>query len=236
MNAEKYAALGCRRGEDESLTSWLLAGPIGAEACDLPKSTIPVESALYCPACYVIEASRRRWYTRESWGPQGVVCTTHDLPLLRFDTPPKSLRSRRWPSILREEFRALGAWFQRGCGGEIGRAITHSVRARTDSRVAYSSAWAAAQWHLWAEGWPVPFAPRPSNGAQLLPRFQFDRLALMAISRRVYVALESGQQAVWGPLPIRLLTLKWLENRVAPMRQHLALCFRAADSAYSRGA
>lgn len=219
MNAENIAALGWRRGDGESLYSWLRAGPLGLKVVDYPVWPGPIDgAALYCPACRVEEAGRRRWYTRGDWPPQAVVCTTHALPLLRFDTPPARLCSRRWSPSLRAEFRALGIWTQQGCGGAFGNLITRAVCARTDPSAAYSSAWAAAQWHLWSVGWPVPYAPRLQSCGPLSPQFQFDRLALMAIVRHLCVAMEAGHGTLWPSLHLRSRVFRWLERRTGAMR------------------
>ena len=228
MSSEEWAALGCCRGHGESLGSWLRAGPLGAQGLSGLASSPPANGDLYCPACHLDEAGRRRWYTREDWSRQSVVCATHALPLLRCEAPPATLRSRRWPVALREEFRALASWTQQGGGGEIGRAITRAVSARSDPRVAYSRAWAEAQWQLWARGWPVPAAPRPvDRGGVLAPWHQVDRLALLAITYRVSLARETGQSPGWRTLPIRARVLRWLQGRAGPM----ADCFRAMDGA-----
>lgn len=228
MNAKSMAALGCRRGIGESLSSWLRAGPLGLQTAKLSACPTPIDGALYCPACRLEEAGRRRWYTREDWPSQGVVCTTHALPLLRFETPPVRLYGRRWSASLRAEFRALGVWTQQGSGGEIGRAIIRALCARTDPQVAYSRAWAEAQWHLWLTGWPVPDAPRLPSRGPLSPLFQFDRLALMAIAHRVYIAREGEQGTMWPVLHIRPRVFCWLEKRIGPME--IASCFRPVRS------
>lgn len=229
MNTEGWAALGCRRGPGESLASWLRAGPLGTQAVEQFTATPSIGGDLYCPACRLDEAGGRRWYTREEWPVDGVVCTTHALPLLRLDVPPIRLRGRRWPSLLRAEFRALGEWTRQGCGGQVGRAITHAVCARSDPQMAYSRAWAEAQWRLWVSGWPIPVSPRPFQG-RLAPRLQSDRLALTAITHRVWATLENGQGTGWPPLPIRPRVLVWLKGRLVRIRpalhSRLALCFR----------
>jgi hypothetical protein len=229
MNAEHWAALGSRRGVGESLASWLRAGPLGTQVCDAPGGSELVGGQLYCPACRVDEAGRRRWYTREGWPVDGVVCTTHALPLLRCDGPPARLRSRRWSPVLRDEFHALGAWTQQGNVGVVGRAIVRAICARSDPRAAYSQAWAEAQWHLWAIEWPVPAAPRLPRRGRLTPVYQCDRLALMAIAHRVHVALAAGRDTGWPTLPIRARVLRWLEGRVGQVHPswhaRIARCF-----------
>lgn len=230
MNAEYWAALGSRRGAGESLGSWLRAGPLGTQVVDEPIAPELEVPQLYCPACWVEEAGRRRWYTREEWPTDGVVCTTHALPLLLCNAPPTRLRSRHWSPILRDEFRALGEWIQQGGAGELGRAIARATCARSDPRVAYSRAWAEAQWHLWAIEWPVPAAPRLPASGNLVPLHQRDRLALSAIVHRIYLALETGQGTLWPALPIRPRVLRWLEGRIRLLRPswrlHLGRCFR----------
>jgi hypothetical protein len=232
MNAVYWAALGSRRGAGESVASWLRASPLGAQAFDALAASEPVGGQLYCPACRMDEAGRRRWYTREDWPADGVVCTAHALPLLRCDAPPARLRGRRWSPILRDEFRALGAWNQQGNVGDLDRAIVRAICARSDPRVAYSRAWAEAQWHLWATGWPVPAGPRLPSRGSLAPLFQFDRLALMAIAHRVHVSLDTGQGTGWPALPIRSRVLRWLEGRVGQVRpcwrSRVVRCFRDA--------
>ncbi len=228
MNAESMAALGCRRGVGESLASWLRAGPLGPQAVKFSACPTPIDGALYCPACRLEEAGRRRWYTREDWPSQSVVCTTHALPLVRCEAPPTRLCGRRWSPILRAEFRALGTWMQQGSGGEVGCAIARAVSARTDPKVAFSRAWAEAQWHLWATGWPVPDAPRLPSRGSLSPLFQFDRLALMAIVHHVYIALEGGQGTMWPALHLRSRVFLWLEKRIGP--KDIATCFRPVRS------
>lgn len=238
MNPEVWAALGCRRAAGESLVSWLRAGPLGDQGLSRLASSLPAGGDLYCPACYMDEDGQRRWYTRESWTAQEVVCGTHAMPLLRCERPPPRLRGRRWPSALREEYRAIAVWTQQGGGGEIGHAIARAVSARSDPRVAYSRAWAEAQWHLWAGGWPVPYAPRLPLQGPLTPTFQFDRLALMAIARRVHVALETGEGTGWTALPVRARVMGWLIERIG--RAHpillgrLAQCFRDARESNTR--
>lgn len=233
MNAIAWAGLGSRRGAGESLVSWLRAGPLGELAIDA--LAIPVGAAagaLYCPACYVDEAGTRRWYTRSDWLAGSVICTRHAVPLVRCETPPARLRGWRWPPRLRAEFRALGAW-TRSCGaGEAERAVVEVVRTRTDPRVAYSCAWAAAQWHLRAAGWPVPVAPRyPAQRGTGLT-YQFDRLALMAIAHRACVALAKGQTPTWPPLPVRARALTCLDAHLRRARpawvSQLSICFRNA--------
>lgn len=230
MNAVYWAALGSRRGAGESLASWLRAGPLDVQAFYAPAASELECAHLYCPACRVDEAGRRRWYTREDWPADGVVCTTHALPLLRCDSPPTRLRSRRWSPILRDEFRELGAWTRQGDVGDVGRAIVRAICARSDPRVAYSRAWAEAQWHLWATDWPVPIAPRLPSCGSLVPMFQFDRLALMAIAHRVYAALDSEQGTGWPALPIRMRVLRWLECRVGQVHP----CWRPRVGRYFR--
>jgi hypothetical protein len=230
MNAVYWAALGSRRGAGESLASWLRAGPLGVQAIDAPATSALAGAQLYCPACRVDEAGRRRWYTREDWPEDGVVCTTHALPLLRLDAPPTRLRSRRWSPILRDEFRDLGAWTQRDDVGDVRRPIVRAICARSDPRVPYSRAWAEAQWHLWATEWPVPVAPRLPSRGSLVPMFQFDRLALMAIAHRVYSALDSEQGTGWPALPIRSRVLHWLEGRLGRVRP----CWRPRVARYFR--
>jgi hypothetical protein len=226
MNVLYWAALGCRRGEGESPESWLRAGPVGGQAFEMPASASQIDGDLYCPACRIDEAGKRRWYTREDWPPTGVVCTTHALPLLRSVAPPVRLSNRRWPSVLRAEFSALGAWSQQGAGGDVGSAIARAICARSDPRLPHSQAWSAAQWHLWASGWPVPFAPRLSSKGPLAPRFQFDQLALMAIVHRVSLALVSERETGWQALPIRARAFSLLKGRVGRLRLRLAMCFR----------
>lgn len=232
MKAEYWAALGSRRGAGESLASWLRAGPLGTQAVDAPIASEPEVPQLYCPACRVEEAGRRRWYTREEWSTDGVVCTTHALPLLRCDEPPTRLRSRRWAPTLREEFRTLGEWIQQGSAGELGRVIVRAICSRSDPRVAYSRAWAEAQWHLWAIEWPVPAAPRPRllASGNLVAVHQRDRFALSVIAYQLYLALETGQDTLWPALPIRPRVSRWLEGRIGQVRPswcpHLGRCFR----------
>lgn len=238
MNVEDWAALGSRRGAGESLASWLRASPVNVHVFGTPLANGQGAGSLYCPACRVDEAGRRRWYTREDWPLDAVMCTTHALPLLRCDTPPARLRSRRWSRALRDEFRALGTWSQQARSHVAGYAITRVVCARSDPRLPHSRAWAEAQWHLWASGWPVPASPRFPRRGPLTPAFQFDRLALAAIVRRVYVACDTGQETGWPALPVRARVLAWLQGwteRVHPhWRQCQARCFRDATGHRSR--
>ena len=231
MNAEDWAALGCRRGSGESLASWLRAGPVGAHVSGSMSASTPPEGDLYCPACWVEEAGRRRWYSRGEWSMDGLVCTTHDLPLVRCKVPPVRLRGRRWPLKTRDQFRALGQWWQQGGVDHASRLIIQALRARTDPRLPYSRAWAEAQWHLWATGWPVLVAPRPSAHGALVPILQSDRLALHAIVHDVCIALDTGQHTLWPPLPIRMRVLSWLERRMSREQldwaTRLQSCFRA---------
>jgi|GEM_PF-5595186 len=229
MNAEHWAALGSRRGVAESVASWLRASPLGIRIVDAHAAPESSAGTLFCPACRVDEAGHRRWYTREDWPANAVVCTTHALPLLCCDTPPARLRSRRWPHSLRDEFRALGAWTQQIEAHPASNAITRALCARSDPRLAHSCAWAEAQWYLWATGWPVPSAPKFPLRGPLTPMFQFDRLALAAIVRRVCIACDTGQGTGWPALPLRAHVLVWLEVQIGRLRPHwqphLARCF-----------
>lgn len=233
MNVEEWAALGSRRGTGESLASWLRASPLGARTCCATSADEPGPGSLFCPGCQVSEAGRRRWYTRETWAEDAVVCSTHVVPLLRCDAPPKRLRSKRWSRSLRDEFHALGVWTQQAQTHSVGDAIARAICARSDPREAYSRAWSEAQWHLWASGWPVPPAPRMPRHGPLTPIFQFDRLALTAIVHRVFVAWDTGQETGWPALPVRARVLAWLESEIKRVRPNwrsaVARCFRDAN-------
>lgn len=238
MNAEHWAALGSRRGSGESLSSWLRAGPLGTQAFNAPAELESVGGQLYCPACRVDEGGRRRWYTREDWPADGIVCMTHALPLLRCDTPPRRLRGRRWSPVLRDAFRALGMWAKEYQASDVGRAIVRTICARSDPRAAYSRAWAEAQWHLWATEWPVPATPRFPRCGPLVPLLQVDRLALMAITHRVHLALGGKRDVDWPPLPIRTRVLRLLEGRVGKARPgwraRIEHCFRDTSTLWPR--
>jgi len=246
MNALELAGLGCCRGEGESLSSWLRAGPLGplAESCLEPPAKPQAasrEGLLYCPACRVEESGRRRWYSRSEWeDPSCVICSVHAVPLLRCDAPPTCLRGRRWPEAWRAEFRALDRWL-RGRSGFASHAeggadppvaaVLRAILARTDPRVPYSRALAEAQWRLWVEGWPVPAGPMFPVQRHTMPVRQPDRLALMAATHRVCLGLQ-GAEPRWPPLPVRLRTLAWLRTRLHQLEpawsEHISQYFTQA--------
>lgn len=234
MSVETWAGLGSHRGAGESLASWLRAGPLGARACPAPGARGRRADSLFCPACWVDEAGRRRWYSREAWSNNSVVCTVHGLPLLYCDTVPKRVRGRRWSQSLREEFDALAKWAPQDHLRAESEAITRAICARSDPREAYSAAWSEAQWYLWAEGWPVAAAPKMRLHGVLHPIVQSDRLALTAIVRRIVVNLETGRHTGWPALPVRPRVLIWLQARIQRLqidcRMGVAGCFRDAMS------
>lgn len=248
MSALEVARLGSARGAGESLASWLCAGPLGVSTVGLagPVSVLDSgdgrrEGRLFCPACRVEELGRRRWYSRSEWeDPHCVICSTHAAPLVWREIAPTRLRGKRWSIELRAEFRALSQWTsdwsvvglsqRRGRAGRPEFAVLRAILARTDPRIPYSQAFAEAQWHLWAEGWPVPSGPQfpPHRGA--LPARQSDRLAVMAATHRVCLGLQSGLSPNWSLLPVRaraLVRLRRCLRRLNPAwNEHLDCCFR----------
>lgn len=248
MNALELAGLGSAHGEGESLASWLCAGPLGAHALELAGLAPVADSEdgrqngrLFCPACRLNESGRRRWYSRSEWeDPHCVICSVHAVPLVWCEAPPARLRGRRWPVDMRAEFRALSQWTRKWSkfdlcrrAGRVDRpelAVMQAILARTDPRTPYSRAFAEAQWHLSVEGWPVPWGPQFPVRPRALPVRQPDRLALMAITRRVCVGLETGRAPRWLPLCIRPRTLARLEANLRQLRpawnEHVARCFK----------
>jgi hypothetical protein len=249
MSTLEFAGLGCRRGAGESLFSWLRAGPLGVNAVGSHESAATLfgalsEAVLYCPACRVEESGRRRWYSRSEWrDPNCVICSVHDVPLVRCDAPPARLRGRRWPRALRSEFRALNRWTQ-GWSESASRkesnhanqpevAVLRAILARTDPRMPHSRALAEGQWRLWVEGWPLPAGPLFPLRRQTMPTRQPDRLAAIETTHRVCLCLQSGVEPNWPPLVVRRRTLTWLHGRLHQLRpawnEHICLCFISDD-------
>lgn len=248
MKALELAGLGATGGTGESLVSWLCAGPLGASALELAGlGPITVngdgrqKGRLFCPACRLDEPSRRRWYSRAEWeDPHCVICSAHAIPLVWCATTPARLRGRRWPVELRAEFHAINQWTRKWSDsglcrrtGGVGRpelAVLRAILAPTDPRIPYSRAFAEAQWHLWLEGWPVPSGPLFPARRRALPARQPDRLAVMAITHRVCLGLQTGRAPNWPPLPIRPRTLARLRaclHQLHPAwNEHLACCFK----------
>jgi hypothetical protein len=245
MNAIETAGLACCRGEGESLTSWLRAGPLGLGACASVEALTSTgqttgEQDRYCPACRVEELGRRRWYTRAEWqDPRCVVCSNHALPLVQRDAPPTRLRGRRWPRTMHAEFLALGQWI-RGWSGNVSRTaggpqvqpealVLQAILARTDPRAPHSAALAEGQWRLWMDGWPVTAGPSNTTRRRTMPAKESDRLAVMAVTYRVCLGLQSGTEPNWPPLHIRRRTLKWLRGRLHSLKpdwaEHISLHF-----------
>jgi len=245
MNAIELAGLGCCRGAGESLSSWLRAGPLGSNALAFPGSPTAKqgrlrEGDLYCPACRLEEYGRRRWYSRSEWQYTScVVCSVHNVPLVRCDAPPTHLRGRRWPRALRSEFSALGRWTGGWSKSDAQRegghhllpevAVLRAILARTDPRMPHSRALAEGQWQLWIEGWPVSAGPLYPVQRQRMPARQSDRLAAMATTHRACLCLESGVALNWQPFAVRLRTLAWLQKRLFQLKpawsEHVSLCF-----------
>lgn len=247
MNALEIAGLGSTPGAGESLASWLRAGPLGKRAIQFLESNLnEVDYArakgalLYCPACYVSDSGRRRWYSRSEWmNPFCVICAAHEVPLLRSAEAPFLLRGRRWPTDLREEFRSLSQWTVcksiqirasrtgKFCSPE--HAVLRAVLHRTDPRLPYSRALADAQWHLWASGWPVPPGPQYPPRHEELPVRQPDRLALMAVVHYLCMSFQASVRPLWPSLPLRsrsLVVLSTYLHRHSPAWQRqLSLCF-----------
>lgn len=221
MTPEEIAALGARKGEGESLASWLRGSPLDRKRNGWLNQLIRDEHLLgddaYCPDCVIHEQGRWRWYSREEWSdPRQVVCSIHVLPLARAEVPPV----RRWTvncsPQMRDQMMGLGAWLShwirenpcrrngrltltRGCLEDLLLlALTKPLPMRQGPQAA-----ALAQWWLWSEGWPVPARPRGEIRYQLVSmEHQVDRLALIAAVWKLKTQLRGDGATNWPALPV----------------------------------
>lgn len=221
MSLKSMAGLGNRPGCGESLTSWLRAGPLSAEAWtnDLKDIGAPVlRDAVYCPKCYLSERGRKRWYTKAEWiDPRQVICSEHGLPLIRCAGSVARLRSPELSQAFHGEARSLSgwvaAWQQRSpCtpGGWLvsqddcleDQILSAFAGQAYGQKVSIQAFW-LSHWRLRLEGWPLPSAPHACPTFQMgLIAHQMDRLALVGTVQRISSCLLSEKEGAWPPLLI----------------------------------
>jgi hypothetical protein len=209
------AGLGFRRGNGESLLSWLRAGPLPLSSWTDKESNHDSNHVFnYCPGCVVREHGRRRYYSRAEWrDPRRAICSIHNFPLLRASGPPERLRMPRQTQGTRLQLRCLSRWVEGWISlspsNVAGRLMFSSTRLQdqvllllTEGEGAVRS-FALANWRLWLEGWPLPSHPHGSPYCQLsLMPSQTDRLAILAATWRIWVGLLDTGENSWPALPI----------------------------------
>lgn len=209
------AALGAPRAPDETLSSWLGAGPIRMSVW-LPRRSSPETYAAYCPACFMRSNRGKRWYSRSGWGdPRCVVCAVHGLPLIRCAAPPVRLRSPFLAPGLRRELHILGRWITDWklkspasaggilfCSPCMEDQVLRALAPDHPSSLSVESFW-LSHWRLRMEGWPLPPSPhgRLSYQLSLMPA-QSDRLALIATVQHICAGLLGERRYRWPPLTI----------------------------------
>lgn len=217
MTPEEIAALGARRGEGESLRSWLQAGPWGQRVWmhfdALPGNRDRMAEEAYCPECRVFEQGRWRWYSRSAWDdPRQVVCPVHGLPLVRARHSPMRPWTIGYTPPAPAQLPALTHW--------LSRWIQHSP-LRPDGRLAVRAKgledhllWALTrrltcsatvpamlmQWRLWTEGWPVPAQPHAVDYQVGRLQYQTDRLAVIASVCQLHRQLLGHERVDWPAL------------------------------------
>ena len=209
IEVRRWAALGARRGEGESLASWLAAGPLGSHAFDAAGIPRPVSPFAFCPACRLVEGVQKRLYSRRRWRKApSVACAVHGIPLVYGDAPPLRLRVSI-DQAMRARLRVLAHWTTTwrvglgGTGAGVESDLLWAITRRTDPRAPFSEAWATGQWRCWADDWPVRPSPRqPARFSWDAVTQPGDRLALVATIFRL-VHEDSEQANAWSPLPVR---------------------------------
>ncbi len=234
------AGLGVRHGQGESLTSWLKAGPLGAEPWVSNPGRIGglvLQDAAYCAKCCFSEHGRKRWYTKTEWiDPRYVICSEHGLPLVRCSRSLTRLRTPVLSQAFRSEAKCISnwvdAWKQRSPCTPGGWLICQDDCLEDQILLAFSGqayapkasiqAFWLSHWRLRAEGWPLPLAPHtcPAFQVGLIAR-QADRLALVGAVQRVWSYLVFEKEHAWPPLLIERTSFFRLQETLRSSWPHL---------------
>jgi hypothetical protein len=215
MSLELMAGLGFRRGNGESLLSWLRAGPLPLSSWIDKESRHDLNYEFnYCPGCVVREQNRRRYYSQTEWrDPRRAICAVHSFPLLRASAPPKRLTMPHQTPGTRLQLRCLNRWVETWISSSPGSVANRLMLSSTclqdqvlllltEGEGAVRSL-ALANWRLWLEGWPLPSHPHgtPCYQLSLMPS-QTDRLAILAATWRIWGALLRADWGSWPALPM----------------------------------
>lgn len=234
------AGLGVRPGRGESLTSWLIAGPVGAGLWVSNRRNIGVpvlRDAAYCPKCYLVEQGRKRWYTKTQWAdPRQVICVEHGLPLIRCARQLVRLRAPVPSQVFRSKVNCLGdwigAWRRRSpctpggwllCRGDcLEDQILWALTGQMWASEASTQAFWLSHWRLRIDGWPLPTAPHSSPAFQIgLITHQTDRLALVGTVQWAWSHLNSEKESNWPPLRIERTSFEHLQAALRNSWPHL---------------
>lgn len=228
MSLEIMAGLAATRGSEESLCSWLDAGPLELTSWLQWRGDRPTDRLLrrYCPRCFVEDAGRRRWYSRRQWvDPRVVICREHGLPLMVCARDPCRLRAPQLSSALRQRAVSIVEWSRRWCrvspcspaGWLIRREncledLILSALAGYGAELACSvEAYLTGHWRLHIEGWPIGHAPHANGTFQLRGlSCQGDRFTLVALVYQAWVCLAGLQRAEWPALRLETKNYDYL--------------------------